>query len=470
MRYQELINENVVRILAPKTIGWINIKTKEFFGWDSQDFYGDGESHVEFAVNHSDFFELPTFKVMTSGDYDGNKEILAQMYKRNWIRIIHKAYEDSETNIQGANRNQILQAARIIDKIDKIEFLYFDINNRPAGNLRGRELRLFLRTGKINKKLNEEVEIVEGIKVLVNPTIATLRKFIIKETQYEEVKVLFDGKDFYFWDGGSIIHDHMARKLGIDEYTRLNIKFNRMSNEFLIDLLNYNRDLNQHSYYKKLKGLNKSSINEKVEMVDGVKILVNPTVSVLYTFIKRSFYRSARALFDGKDFYFWDASSLTHDHVAPMLGLGSISTYMRLQVSLRARRFKINDVDLQDRGLKMLEHPYYKKLIEYRSTINEKVEMVYGVKVLVNPRVEVLRKFILGSTHGTVRGLFDGKDFYFWIEDYIHDQMAPKLGLDLYTRLDLWRNKDQGTFNIEPLDDMVPVEENPYYLKLRREG
>lgn len=211
-------------------------------------------------------------------------------------------------------------------------------------------------------------------------------------------------------------------------------------------------------------------LNEKVEMVDGVKVLINPTVSVLYTFINRAFYRSARALFDGKDFYFWDASSLTHDHVAPMLGLGNISTYMRLVVSLQERRFKIDNIDRVNRGLKIVEHPYYKRLIEYRSSINEKVEMVYGVKVLVNPRVEVLRKFILESEYGTVRGLFDGRDFYFWIEDYIHDQMAPKLGLDHYTRLDLWRNKNQGTFNIEPLDNLVPVEENPYYLKLRREG
>lgn len=119
-------------------------------------------------------------------------------------------------------------------------------------------------------------------------------------------------------------------------------------------------------------------INEKVEIVDGVKVLINPTASVLYTFIGRSFYQSARALFDGKDFYFWDARLLTHDHVAPMLGLGNISTYMRLLVSLRSRRFKIDDIDRTDRGLKILEHPYYKRLIEYKSSINEKVEMVYG--------------------------------------------------------------------------------------------
>lgn len=111
--------------------------------------------------------------------------------------------------------------------------------------------------------------------------------------------------------------------------------------------------------------------------------------------------------------------------------------------------------------------------------LNEKVEMIGDSKVLINPSVDVLRRFIFGSAYGTVRGLFDGKKFYFWDADnLIHDHMAKELGLRFYSRLDLWRNKD-GSFNIDSIggivfdsmERMIPeVKDHPYYLKLRREG
>jgi len=227
-------------------------------------------------------------------------------------------------------------------------------------------------------------------------------------------------------------------------------------------------------------------LNEKVENVDGITVLINPSINVLKKFIKDTGLNEVRVLFDNKNFYFWEAAQLIHGFMAPRLG---IEWYTRLVINYRItrgdERFRVELLDPTHEEI--WNHPYYKKLIDldYRKIasvleeserLNEKVEMIDGIKVLINPGIEILRKFIIHSIHGSVRGLFDGKQFYFWdANQIIHDHMAPKLGLEYYFRLDLWRNKD-GSFNIDSLggiifngmERMVPeVKQHPYYLKLR---
>jgi len=101
----------------------------------------------------------------------------------------------------------------------------------------------------------------------------------------------------------------------------------------------------------------------------------------------------------------------------------------------------------------------------------EKIEMIEGIKVLITPTVKTLRNFIRRIRYKEARGLFDGRYFYFWDSaERIHDNMAESLGLANYTRL-VVKGNDDDTFDI--FDDTAfgpRVDDNPYYLKLRREG
>jgi len=170
MRYQELILVESENIITPGVIGWINIKTKEFLGWKRGD--REPDSHIEFAIKHSDFFKFPEhFKEIVEYDAlrrgDGNLEILKFMFKNNWIRIIHKAYDDVETNIQADTLEQVARAARIINAVDQLDFLYFEATaDDIEDDLEGRSLRTFLKTGKLVDYIHEAVDVSTDTKEL----------------------------------------------------------------------------------------------------------------------------------------------------------------------------------------------------------------------------------------------------------------------------------------------------------------
>ena len=89
-------------------------------------------------------------------------------------------------------------------------------------------------------KVNESIEKVErhdgtDIPVLVNPNYRALRNFFNK-SQYKELRGLYNGNDFFFWDAELLIHGPMAQSLGIkyDDQVRLDVK-HRADDEIIID-------------------------------------------------------------------------------------------------------------------------------------------------------------------------------------------------------------------------------------------
>lgn len=101
--------------------------------------------------------------------------------------------------------------------------------------------------------------------------------------------------------------------------------------------------------------------------------------------------------------------------------------------------------------------------------IIEKIETIGGIKVLIDPSVDVLSTFIEKSEYGELRGIYDGKSFYFWDASHlIHDKMAPQLGLDWYTRLEL-QDDSSGSFTTKLIDDNIPnIWHHPYFIKLKQ--
>lgn len=99
----------------------------------------------------------------------------------------------------------------------------------------------------------------------------------------------------------------------------------------------------------------------------------------------------------------------------------------------------------------------------------EKIETVGGIKVLIDPSVDVLNNFIKKSEYKELRGIYDGKSFYFWDASHlIHDKMAPQLGLSRYTRLEL-QGDLSGSFTTRTIDDNIPdIQNHPYFMKLKQ--
>lgn len=103
--------------------------------------------------------------------------------------------------------------------------------------------------------------------------------------------------------------------------------------------------------------------------------------------------------------------------------------------------------------------------MRYREIINEKVMIINGIKVLMNPNYTNLINFLNKTKYNDIRGLYDGEDFFFWdAEKLIHDAMAPNLGIISYTRLEATNIKG---FDIDVIDDNIPeIWDNLYFQKL----
>ncbi len=76
---------------------------------------------------------------------------------------------------------------------------------------------------KYQEIINERVLKIDGIKVLMNPVPSVLINFV-KQAKFQELRGLFDEEDFFFWDAEKLIHHAMAPKLGIIQYTKLEIR------------------------------------------------------------------------------------------------------------------------------------------------------------------------------------------------------------------------------------------------------
>lgn len=102
-------------------------------------------------------------------------------------------------------------------------------------------------------------------------------------------------------------------------------------------------------------------INERILNINGIKVIMNPTHSILINFLNKTKYHEIRGLYDGEDFFFWDAEKLIHDAMAPNLG---IDWYTRLE----ANTINGFDIDVIDDNIpEVWDNLYFQKLIKYIS-------------------------------------------------------------------------------------------------------
>ncbi len=103
-------------------------------------------------------------------------------------------------------------------------------------------------------------------------------------------------------------------------------------------------------------------ISERVLKVNGINVLMNPSYDILINFLNQIKYHEIRGLYDGEDFFFWDAEKLIHDAMAPNLG---IINYTRIEARIYSGGFDIDVLD--DNISEIWDNLYFQRLTKYVS-------------------------------------------------------------------------------------------------------
>ena len=127
------------------------------------------------------------------------------------------------------------------------------------------------------KSISEAVETVERhdgkeVKVLVNPNLTALTR-MFKASSYGELRGLHDDNQFYFWDGGDLIHNAMADLLGLpytdqsrlDLYTTRERKTILNHDEAAYDTLEQSRWVNSLFNAQEVSGWPEFVLKEQIE-------------------------------------------------------------------------------------------------------------------------------------------------------------------------------------------------------------
>jgi len=109
------------------------------------------------TLDNKSFDENTTSYKSTGYLLDGDMEIIKWMNSAGWLRVArHREGGTMETSIQGNTLRQVVQAARLMNKDEPIERLYFDVNDLKSGmELEGDQLTHFLKYGNLNFNIRD---------------------------------------------------------------------------------------------------------------------------------------------------------------------------------------------------------------------------------------------------------------------------------------------------------------------------